>query len=133
MFFLGSVNFDNSHRQGRGGSGHDTEGKLNGRKIMSTTCQFDSTAVPVSRPPARIKGTSHTVMQINILFIANTVEVSTAQRLGNGTKKNWRIGVLFQLGQRSFSSALRLDWLLVSRTFPVTGHREKPAPEESTW
>ena len=86
------MNFDNSHRQG--GSGRDTERKLNGRKIMSMTCQFDSNAVPVSRPPARETGTSHTVMKINILCIANTVELSTAQRLNNGTK-NRGIGLTF--------------------------------------
>ena len=61
---------------------------------MSTTCQFDSTAVPVSRPPAREAGTSHTGMQINILYTANTMELSTAQRLDKGTKYQ-RIGVLF--------------------------------------
>ena len=99
---------------------------------MSTTCQIDSTAVPVSRPPARETGTSHTDMQINILFKANTTELDTAQRIGNGTRDQ-RIGVLFSLGQKSFSSVLRLDWFLVSPTFPVTEQREKPSSEESSW
>jgi len=99
---------------------------------MSTTCQFDSTAVPVSRPPARETGTSHTDMQINILFRANSMELGTAQRIGNGTKSR-RIGVLFSLGQKSFSSVLRLDWLLISPIFPVTGYSENASPEESSW
>ena len=98
---------------------------------MSTTCQFDSTAVPVSRPPELETGTSHTDMQINVLFKANTMELDTAQRTGNGTKDR-RIGVLFSFEQKSFSSVLRLDWLLVSPTFPVTLHREKTFPEESS-
>ena len=65
-----------------------------GGKSCQRLVNFDSSAFRISRRPSCKTGRLQTVMQINISLIANTMELGTAQGLGQGTNY-WRIGFLF--------------------------------------
>jgi hypothetical protein len=88
---------------------------------MSTTCQVDRTAVPISRLPARNTGRSHTVMQINIAFIANTMQLGPYSE--SVTKLNSGGSVFYSRWSRGLSLHHNVKLALGSPTFPVIGYR----------